>query len=88
MDVLASGLKDGGDWVLGKPVDLQVGLQLAQPVLVTELQFDSNVSAGAQPTPVIDRFYFKSVYFREPSVNLGVGVAADVRFLGPAKVSG
>jgi glyoxalase family protein len=23
--------------------------------------------AGAQPTPVIDRFYFKSVYFREPS---------------------
>ena len=24
-------------------------------------------SAGARPTPVIDRFYFRSVYFREPS---------------------
>jgi glyoxalase family protein len=23
--------------------------------------------AGARPTPVIDRFYFRSVYFREPS---------------------
>ena len=23
--------------------------------------------AGAHPTPVIDRFYFRSVYFREPS---------------------
>ncbi|HWB68562.1 MAG TPA: VOC family protein, partial [Solirubrobacterales bacterium] len=25
------------------------------------------LSAGAQPTPVIDRFYFRSIYFREPS---------------------
>jgi glyoxalase family protein len=25
------------------------------------------ISAGAQPTPEIDRFYFKSIYFREPS---------------------
>src|SRR5215211_1385607 len=23
--------------------------------------------AGARPTPVVDRFYFKSIYFREPS---------------------
>jgi glyoxalase family protein len=23
-------------------------------------------AAGAQPTPIIDRFYFESVYFREP----------------------
>jgi glyoxalase family protein len=27
-------------------------------------------SAGLRPTPVIDRFYFKSVYFREPGGNL------------------
>ncbi len=40
-------------------------------------------SAGLQPTPVIDRFYFKSVYFREPGGNLfeiatdGPGFTAD-----------
>src|SRR5207302_9852548 len=34
--------------------------------------------AGAHPTPVIDRFYFKSVYFREPS-----GVLFEVATLGP-----
>ena len=26
------------------------------------------VEGGAHPTPVIDRFWFKSVYFREPGV--------------------
>ena len=31
-----------------------------------------------QPTPVIDRFYFKSVYFREPS-----GVLFEIATLGP-----
>jgi glyoxalase family protein len=36
------------------------------------------VSAGAQPTPVIDRFYFKSIYFREPS-----GVLFEIATLGP-----
>ena len=25
------------------------------------------IAGGAQPTPVIDRFYFRSIYFREPS---------------------
>jgi glyoxalase family protein len=34
--------------------------------------------AGYQPTPVIDRFYFKSVYFREPS-----GVLFELATLGP-----
>ncbi|MEX2106321.1 MAG: VOC family protein [Solirubrobacterales bacterium] len=28
---------------------------------------DRAISAGAQPTPEIDRFYFRSIYFREPS---------------------
>ncbi|HWM62382.1 MAG TPA: VOC family protein [Solirubrobacterales bacterium] len=36
------------------------------------------ISAGAQPTPVIDRFYFRSIYFREPS-----GVLFEVATLGP-----
>ena len=34
--------------------------------------------AGAQPTPVIDRFYFRSIYFREPS-----GVLFEIATLGP-----
>jgi glyoxalase family protein len=34
--------------------------------------------AGAHPTPVIDRFYFRSVYFREPS-----GVLFEIATLGP-----
>jgi glyoxalase family protein len=36
------------------------------------------VSGGAQPTPEIDRFYFRSIYFREPS-----GVLFEVATLGP-----
>jgi glyoxalase family protein len=35
-------------------------------------------SAGARPTPVIDRFYFKSIYFREPS-----GVLFELATKGP-----
>jgi glyoxalase family protein len=34
--------------------------------------------AGAHPTEVIDRFYFKSVYFREPS-----GVLFEIATIGP-----
>ena len=34
--------------------------------------------AGASPTPVIDRFWFRSVYFREPS-----GVLFEIATLGP-----
>jgi glyoxalase family protein len=34
--------------------------------------------AGARPTPVIDRYYFRSVYFREPS-----GVLFEIATLGP-----
>jgi glyoxalase family protein len=34
--------------------------------------------AGARPTPVIDRFYFRSVYFREPS-----GVLFEIATRGP-----
>src|SRR4051794_9109187 len=34
--------------------------------------------SGARPTPVIDRFYFRSVYFREPS-----GVLFELATIGP-----
>ncbi len=34
--------------------------------------------AGMRPTPVIDRFYFRSIYFREPS-----GVLFEIATMGP-----
>ncbi len=39
---------------------------------------DRVIAGGAQPTPVIDRFWFKSVYFREPS-----GVLFEIATMGP-----
>jgi glyoxalase family protein len=36
------------------------------------------VRAGMNPTPIIDRYYFKSIYFREPS-----GVLFEIATLGP-----
>src|SRR5439155_13493423 len=36
------------------------------------------LEAGARPTEVIDRFYFRSVYFREPS-----GVLFEIATMGP-----
>ena len=40
------------------------------------------VAAGANPTPVIDRFYFRSIYFREPS-----GVLFEIATKGPGFTS-
>jgi glyoxalase family protein len=39
---------------------------------------DRVMAAGARPTPIIDRYYFKSIYFREPS-----GVLFEIATLGP-----
>jgi glyoxalase family protein len=36
------------------------------------------IEAGGSPTPVIDRFYFRSIYFREPS-----GVLFEIATIGP-----
>ena len=36
------------------------------------------LQAGAHATPVIERFYFRSVYFREPS-----GVLFEIATIGP-----
>jgi glyoxalase family protein len=35
-------------------------------------------AAGQRPTPVIDRFYFKSIYFREPN-----GILFEIATMGP-----
>jgi glyoxalase family protein len=39
---------------------------------------EAAIEGGAHPTPVIDRFYFRSIYFREPS-----GVLFEIATLGP-----
>ncbi len=39
---------------------------------------DKAIAAGAHPTQEIDRFYFKSIYFREPS-----GVLFEIATIGP-----
>jgi glyoxalase family protein len=36
------------------------------------------IAGGGNPTPVIDRFYFRSIYFREPS-----GVLFEIATIGP-----
>ena len=36
------------------------------------------IDSNAEPTPVIDRFYFRSIYFREPS-----GVLFEIATIGP-----
>ncbi len=43
---------------------------------------DQLVAAGLQPTPVIDRFYFRSIYFREPG-----GVLFELATDGPGFVA-
>src|SRR5256886_13078764 len=36
------------------------------------------IESGGDPPPVIDRFYFRSIYFREPS-----GVRFEIATIGP-----
>jgi glyoxalase family protein len=43
---------------------------------------DQVISGGGDPTPVIDRFYFRSIYFREPS-----GVLFEIATKGPGFTS-
>jgi glyoxalase family protein len=52
------------------------------------------IQGGARPTPVIDRFWFESIYFREPSgvlfeiatLDPGFGVDEDPEHLGEALI--
>jgi glyoxalase family protein len=50
----------------------------ASPIDEHQAWRDRVAASGAHPTPVIDRFYFKSIYFREPS-----GVLFEIATLGP-----
>jgi glyoxalase family protein len=50
----------------------------ASPVEDHEAWQQRVAAAGAHPTPIIDRHYFRSVYFREPS-----GVLFEIATIGP-----
>jgi glyoxalase family protein len=50
----------------------------ASPPEEHEAWRDRVARGGASPTPVIDRFYFRSIYFREPS-----GVLFEIATIGP-----
>jgi len=50
----------------------------ASPMDEHEAWRERVAAAGAHPTPVIDRFYFRSIYFREPS-----GVLFEIATIGP-----
>ncbi len=82
----ARGEKRGGLYLFDEPTG-ERGLQGAGSVhhVAWASNLDDHLAwrekaagAGAEPTPVIDRFYFRSIYFREPS-----GVLFEVATLGP-----
>ena len=82
----ARGAKRGGFYRYDPPPEAR-GLQAAGTVHHVawaslpdehEAWRDQVIEGGGQPTPVIDRFYFKSIYFREPS-----GVLFEIATIGP-----
>jgi glyoxalase family protein len=54
----------------------------SSPMTDHEAWRDRVIEGGGNPTPVIDRFYFRSIYFREPS-----GVLFEIATLGPGFTS-
>jgi glyoxalase family protein len=50
----------------------------ASPIEDHEKWRERVVEAGGRPTPIIERFYFKSIYFREPN-----GILFEIATLGP-----
>jgi glyoxalase family protein len=82
----ARGESRGGLWIYDEP-PAERGLQGAGTVhhIAWASKMEEHeewrqkaIEGGAHPTPVIDRFYFRSIYFREPS-----GVLFEIATLGP-----
>ncbi len=82
----ARGEERGGSYVFD-PAPAERGLQgagtvhhvaWASKIEEHELWRERAIAGGAHPTPVIDRFYFRSIYFREPG-----GVLFEIATLGP-----
>ena len=82
----ARGSERGGSWHYDEP-PAEPGIEGAGTVhhIAWASQMDEHEAwgerareAGARATPVIDRFWFRSIYFREPS-----GVLFEIATLGP-----
>jgi glyoxalase family protein len=76
-----------GSWLAYDPAPAERGIGGAGTVhhIAWSSLFDEHdawqarvAAAGMQPTPVIDRFYFRSIYFREPN-----GVLFELATMGP-----
>jgi glyoxalase family protein len=82
----ARGEKRGGLYAYDKaPEERGIGgagtvhhVAWASPIEEHEAWRERVAEAGMRPTPIIDRFYFHSIYFREPS-----GVLFEIATLGP-----
>jgi glyoxalase family protein len=82
----ARGAQRGGLYAYDEPPEIR-GLQgagtvhhvaFASTLEEHEAWRERIAAGGGRPTPVIDRFYFRSIYFREPS-----GVLFEIATLGP-----
>ena len=82
----ARGTRRGGLWVYDEP-PAESGVQGAGSVhhIAWASRMEDHEAwrervgeAGLNPTPIIDRFYFRSIYFREPS-----GVLFEIATIGP-----
>jgi len=82
----ARGDERGGVWTYDQP-PAEPGLQGAGSVhhIAWASRIDDHeawrervAESGLNPTPIIDRFYFRSIYFREPS-----GVLFEIATMGP-----
>ncbi len=80
------GATRGGRYAYDPPPQ-QIGRQgagtvhhvaFASPMADHEAWRERIVAAGGHPTAIIDRFYFRSIYFREPS-----GVLFEIATIGP-----
>jgi glyoxalase family protein len=81
----ARGEQRGGNYVYDEAESLGTpGAGTVHHVAFASLMDDHEsweqrvAEAGAHPTPIIDRFYFRSIYFREPS-----GVLFEIATIGP-----
>ncbi|HLY93725.1 MAG TPA: VOC family protein [Gaiellaceae bacterium] len=76
-----------GGWIHYEPAPAEPGIPgagtvhhvaWACPMGEQEAWRQRVIDAGGRPTPIIDRFWFRSIYFREPS-----GVLFEIATLGP-----
>jgi glyoxalase family protein len=82
----ARGRRRGSNYLMEPPPELP-GLQgagsvhhvaWASPPEDHEAWRQAVIAHGGRPTPIIDRYYFRSIYFREPS-----GVLFEIATIGP-----